>query len=149
MLKGKENKEHFIGTWNISSPGYVRIDMKGIKKTGALFANVIEMHITGSAIDANTAYVKNNDDNYFYWGRRGPSVHINYDTTETGDDAEWFYNEITVPAGNDVQTASLFFQSFCLTRVILTEIPCTYYILLQGSGFATAKKQLDCHSFEL
>ena len=101
-LRGKENQEHFLGTWNISAAGYIKINIKGIKRTGNLFAIVSELHIAGSAVDANTAYVKNNNDNYFYWGRRGPSVHINYDTTETGDDAEWFYNEITVPIGNDV-----------------------------------------------
>ncbi|HVT85785.1 MAG TPA: DUF3472 domain-containing protein [Chitinophagaceae bacterium] len=101
-LSGKENQEQFLGTWNISSSGYIKIDIKGIKRSGKIFASVSELHISGSAVDANTAYVKNNDGNYFYWGRRGPSVHINYDTTETGNDAEWFYNEITVPAGNDV-----------------------------------------------
>src|SRR5574338_19464 len=101
-LIGHEDHEQYFGTWEISSPGYVKIDMKGIKRTGNSFAIMKELRIAGSAVDANTAYVKNNDDNYFYWGRRGPSVHINYDTSETGNDAEWFYNEITVPSGNDV-----------------------------------------------
>lgn len=70
-LSGNENKELFLGTWEISSPDYIKLDMKGIKKTGKRFANVSELHISGSAVDENTKYVKNNEDNYFYWGRRG------------------------------------------------------------------------------
>ncbi|MBN7820712.1 DUF3472 domain-containing protein [Bowmanella yangjiangensis] len=36
-----------------------------------------------------------------YWGRRGPSVHLNYDTPQNAD-IEWFYSEITVPSGQDI-----------------------------------------------
>lgn len=101
-LRGKEDAEHFLGTWEIPFAGYVKVDMKGIKRSGNLFALASELHISGSAVNESTKYVKSNEGNYFYWGRRGPSVHINYDTMETGKDAEWFYNEITVPEGNDV-----------------------------------------------
>ena len=44
--------------------------------------------------------MKDNTDNYFYWGRRGPSVHLNY--TMPASDITDFYSEITVPDGNDV-----------------------------------------------
>lgn len=101
-ISGKEEQEKYFGSWDISHTGYIKIDIRGIRRTGELFANISELHIAGTAVDANTAYVKNNKENYFYWGRRGPSVHINYDTFETGNDAEWFYNEITIPDGNDV-----------------------------------------------
>ena len=37
----------------------------------------------------------------FYWGRRGPSVHLSY-TTPENTDILWFYNEITVPEKEDV-----------------------------------------------
>lgn len=67
-----------------------------------MFANVSELQIEGSAVDDHVAFVKNNEGNYFYWGRRGPSVHINYDVADVGDDIEYFYNEVTVPVGNDV-----------------------------------------------
>lgn len=101
-VSGAVNKEHNIGEWNIAEPGYVKINVRGISKIGNVFANVSELQIEGTAVDERTAFVKNNDGNYFHWGRRGPSVHINYDLSEVGDDIEWFYNEITVPAGNDV-----------------------------------------------
>ncbi|WP_315824680.1 DUF3472 domain-containing protein [Paraflavitalea speifideaquila] len=49
----------------------------------------------------NHGVCKNNEGNFFYWGRRGPSVHLNYPFADTIQ-AEWFYNEITVPVGQDV-----------------------------------------------
>lgn len=100
-VTGKEWKEYNLGSWNIPRAGYVKIDARGIKRSGKLFALASELHISGSAVNAQTAYVKNNEDNYFYWGRRGPSVHINYDVPGPGSEIEWFYNEITVPAGYD------------------------------------------------
>jgi hypothetical protein len=95
------DKESNIGEWTIKKAGYVRIDLKGVNKTGAIFANVTNLLISGSAVDEKTAFVKNNQGNFFYWGRRGPSVHLNYDTSQFGE-IEYFYNEISVPTGNDV-----------------------------------------------
>ncbi|MEO7561467.1 MAG: DUF3472 domain-containing protein [Ferruginibacter sp.] len=95
------NKAYEIGEWNILKAGYVKIDMRGMSKTGDVFGTISELHIGGSAIDEKTAFVKNNDGNYFYWGRRGPSVHINYDLSKIDGDIEWFYSEITVPVGYD------------------------------------------------
>lgn len=101
QLTGTGNREYLLGNWQISQPGYVKIDVQGLRKTGAVFANMLEWRIAGSAVDAQTAFVKNNDDNYFYWGRRGPSVHLSYDISEAGNNIEWFYTELTVPQGND------------------------------------------------
>ena len=99
---GTVDKEYEIGEWRITQPGYIIITAQGTAKTGNLFANVSDLYMEGTATDGQPAFVKNNEGNYFYWGRRGPSVHINYDLSEVNDDIEWFYNEITVPAGNDV-----------------------------------------------
>lgn len=96
---GKETK---IGEWKINKAGYIRIDFKGLSKTGAVFATIENLLISGSAVDEKTAFVKNNQGNFFYWGRRGPSVHLNFDTSKIGGEIEYFYNEITVPIGNDV-----------------------------------------------
>ena len=100
-------QESTIGMWAIAKPEYVRVDIRGLSKKGRVFAVVRNLLVSGSAVDQNTAYVKNNEGNYFYWGRRGPSVHLNYDVAEVGGDIEWFYSEVTVPAGNDV-TGSYF-----------------------------------------
>jgi hypothetical protein len=96
------NKVYEIGEWRISKPGYISITAQGMGRNGNNFADVSELQIEGTSTDIQPAFVKNNEGNYFYWGRRGPSVHINYDVTEVNDDIEWFYSEITVPQGNDV-----------------------------------------------
>ena len=96
---GQEAK---IGEWKIKKAGYVRIDIRGLSKAGTIFATLDNLLISGSAVDEKTAFVKNNQGNFFYWGRRGPSVHLNYDTSASGGQIEYFYNEITVPTGNDV-----------------------------------------------
>ncbi len=102
IARGGDVKRYEVGEWKITKPGYVKIDVQGISKTGEFFAGINELVLQGSAVGDQTVYVKNNEGNYFYWGRRGPSVHINYDLSAVGDDIEWFYNEVTVPAGSDV-----------------------------------------------
>lgn len=98
---GATDAAYKAGTFLIKQPGYVRIDMQGLKRSGNVFARIAELRIAGTAVDTGTAFVKNNDDNYFYWGRRGPSVHLNYTASDPGNEVEWFYSEITVPEGND------------------------------------------------
>ncbi|MES2645841.1 MAG: DUF3472 domain-containing protein [Bacteroidota bacterium] len=100
-ITAKKVKYH-LGDWNITKLGYQKIDLQGVSKTGNIFAVMDALTITGSAVNEQAVFVKSNDDNYFYWGRRGPSVHVNYDISEVKDDIEWFYNEITVPVGNDI-----------------------------------------------
>jgi hypothetical protein len=100
-VSGSGNKAYEIGEWNIAEAGYVKIDAQGVSKTGNVFAQVSELLVEGNAVDEQTVFVKNNEGNYFYWGRRGPSVHINYDLSQVGDEIEWFYNEIVVPVGSD------------------------------------------------
>ncbi len=95
-------KEYDLGSWNIEKAGYIKIDIRGIEKSGDFFATAMGLLVSGSPINEQTAYVKNNKGNYFYWGRRGPSVHLNYDISAAGNEIQWFYNEITVPLGNDV-----------------------------------------------
>ncbi len=100
-LNGPE-REYRIGEWTVPKPGYVRVDIKGLTKTGPEFATVSDLLISGSAVDQKAAFVRNNDGQYFLWGRRGPSVHMNYEIPDDADKVEWFYNEVMVPTGNDV-----------------------------------------------
>jgi len=86
------------GSFYINLPGYYSLGMKGDYKTGDTFAEVTDIMITGPAAVGKLYYVK--DD--FYWGRRGPSVHLRYDIPADAGDIVWFYNEITVPEGNDI-----------------------------------------------
>jgi len=88
----------------IDQPGYICIQLKGIKRSGAVYAEVSDLVLKGPALSAGAIYVKNNKGNYFYWGRRGPSVHLNYKVpAQAQHSIEWFYNEVTVPVGKDTQ----------------------------------------------
>lgn len=88
------------GTFHITKPGYIKIDLKGISKTGAVFADISDLIIQYQKQDTGLVYVKNGSS--FHFGRRGPSVHLRYPVPENlKNDVHWFYNEIIVPAGND------------------------------------------------
>ncbi|MDF2193427.1 DUF3472 domain-containing protein [Paraflavitalea sp. CAU 1676] len=89
------------GEWQVKDTGYIAIRLEGESRTGDEFPAISDYEISGTAINTATAYVKNNEGNFFYWGRRGPSVHLNYPFADSTQ-AEWFYNEVTVPVGQDV-----------------------------------------------
>ena len=87
----------------IAKPGYVQIKLQGLQKSGKEYAQVSDLLLSGLVASRGITYVKNNEGSYFHWGRRGPSVHLNYSLPdEAKTTAEWFYNEVTVPVGNDV-----------------------------------------------
>ena len=90
------------GSWLIRDTGYQAIRIQGIRKSGAVFAAIQSIEIQGELLKGEVAYVPNNEGNFFHWGRRGPSVHLNYPLPAEVH-AEWFYNEVTVPEGQDIQ----------------------------------------------
>ncbi|MBE7172656.1 MAG: DUF3472 domain-containing protein [Williamsia sp.] len=100
-IKGNEFQRYDVGEWKVVDTGYLKITLSGLSKSGDRFAEVSGYEISGTAINEKTAYVKNNEGNFFYWGRRGPSVHLNYPFADNVN-ASWFYNEVTVPEGQDV-----------------------------------------------
>ena len=88
-----------IGKVQVKEAGYVRVDLQGLKKSGEVFAELESLSVEAPE-DMVLNYVKDNADQRFYWGRRGPSVHLGYSLPK-GEPVEWFYNEITVPQGSD------------------------------------------------
>ncbi len=101
VAEGSDGKDYYAGEWQVGSPGYIAIKLTGLQKTGDVFADVSSLQLEGAAINESTVFVKSNEGNFFYWGRRGPSVHLNYFVPED-ENVEWFYNEVTVEAGKDV-----------------------------------------------
>ena len=87
-----------IGAFDVSLPGYQRLELQGKTRTGPYFAEVEAVLLGGAAAKGEAHYVKDE----FYWGRRGPSVHLWYPQADRIAQVEWFYNEITVPEGQDV-----------------------------------------------
>lgn len=89
--------EQPIGTYNLEA-GYHYIDIHGLKKAGDTFADIAAILVKTNAPES-IRYVK--DD--FYFGRRGPSDHLNYQIPEGITNVEWFYSEIRIPKHQDVE----------------------------------------------
>ena len=87
-----------VGTFEINEMGYHYIEIQGVKKAGEYFPEIQSFLIGGEVTNSKVYFAK--DD--FYWGRRGPSVHLNFQVPENAGNIEYFYNEITVPENNDV-----------------------------------------------
>lgn len=87
-----------IGTFQIEKIGYHFLELQGVKKSSIEFAQISELLVGGEATSKPVYFVK--DD--FYWGRRGPSVHLNYEVPPEVGNVHWFYNEMTIPSGNDM-----------------------------------------------
>jgi len=87
-----------VGRFNVSQEGYVQIDMQGVSKSDYYYGEVSHIIVGGDATSEGTDFVKEE----FYWGRRGPSVHMAYNVPSSVGDVKWFYNEVTVNEGDDV-----------------------------------------------
>ena len=87
--------EKRVGNVVVKQAGYIPLSLEGISKTGDQYAQVESFVIESE--DDKMVYVHDFSD---YWGRRGPSVHLNYAMPD--DTIEWFYNEVTVPEDNNV-----------------------------------------------
>ncbi|MFO7874911.1 MAG: DUF3472 domain-containing protein [Bacteroidales bacterium] len=99
-LTNQNSQEIYLDTYSIDAPGYYYLDIQGISREALEFAEVTDVLLAGSATEPVVHYVK---EEYFYWGRRGPSVHLTYDVPEEASEVRWFYNEVTVPDDNDVE----------------------------------------------
>jgi len=100
-VTGNILKDHFAGSLVINDTGYIAIKIKAVSKTGNVYADIPAIKLTGADAKENTSFVRDNEGNFFYWGRRGPSVHLGYMPPDNTN-VEWFYNEVTVPRRNDV-----------------------------------------------
>ena len=102
-LEPSSHRSMRLGSWKVQGPGYVKVDLQGITRTGPEFARLTTLRASGTAITASATAVKDNDHGMFHFGRRGPSVHLNYELPAAANEVEYFYNEIRVPEGEDVQ----------------------------------------------
>ncbi|MFB9270973.1 MULTISPECIES: DUF3472 domain-containing protein [Flavobacteriaceae] len=96
-FKETENiTKHALGSFEIDTLGYNYIEFEGVSKKGTTFGEIAEIMLDDSW-SSKISYVK---PDWSYWGRRGPSVHLNYEEP-ANKNITWFYNELTVPEGND------------------------------------------------
>lgn len=100
-----------VGEMAVTRAGYVRVELSGTEQGGGAPVDVRDLVVDvadeGVAID----FVRSNEGNMFYWGRRGPSVHLSYDTP-AGRELQYAYSEITVPEGLDAQGAYFMANGF-------------------------------------
>ena len=89
-----------LGSVAVKSASYVRVDVQGVRREGASFGEVSDMLVESEDAGLQLDFVKEGGGNRFYWGRRGPSVHLPYEVPP-GKDLEFFYSEVTVPKGMD------------------------------------------------
>ncbi|MDR3246175.1 MAG: DUF3472 domain-containing protein [Prevotellaceae bacterium] len=92
-----ESDTTYLGTVIVKDTGYIKVDLQGVTKKGNSYATADYLLVNGEAAAGKMHFV---NDFSFYWGRRGPSVHLGY-TFPEGEDIEWFYNEVTVAEGED------------------------------------------------
>lgn len=112
-----------IGDFEVKEPGYVRVDIQGsgAKPERAQFFRISRFYASGTALAGELNYTPEDKVGDSYWYRRGPSVHLFYDFP--AGDAEWFYNEATVPEEGSV--------------------PATYYML---TGFSEGYMGIQTHT---
>ncbi|KIY69158.1 hypothetical protein CYLTODRAFT_237176 [Cylindrobasidium torrendii FP15055 ss-10] len=92
-LAGTDVQSYAVGTVQVASPGYVKVDLQGVTKDGGFFGDVSSLSVT-----TNSALEYANDPANYNYSRRGPSVHLGYTVPP---DSEYFYNEVTVPVDED------------------------------------------------
>ncbi len=97
-LKNSSEKIVKVGTFPLKK-GYNIIYFKGNIKGQAPFPKIQNLKINYQGQD-DFKFVRDNIDQRFYWGRRGPSVHLSYEMPENTK-MKWFYNEMTIPKGKD------------------------------------------------
>jgi uncharacterized protein YjdB len=101
VVGGGAAREYFAGPFTIAEAGYVSVDVTGLSRLGADFGEPSAIHVSGTAVTEDMNFVKNDDDNMFFFGRRGPSTHLLW-SEPPATNVAWMYSELTVPAGQDV-----------------------------------------------
>ena len=98
VQKKSSNQISGAGTFYLKK-GYNIIHIKANEKGSAPFPKIKNLKIYFQGKD-DFKFVRDNIDQRFYWGRRGPSVHLSYEMPENVK-VKWFYNEMTIPKDKD------------------------------------------------
>ncbi len=112
---------YYLGKVKVKHPGHVRVDIVPVKTTAQSYPSFSSLLVGGPAVGNATSKVAGKvvfvsaDDlkqHVPHFVRRGPSNHFQWTLP---DNAEYFYNEVRVPEGEDLDGA--------------------YYMLTGGDGF--------------
>lgn len=91
-----------VGTIQIQDAGYVKVTLNARSNDAPRWGEIDQLVVDSDTDDLELSFVKSNTGNMFYWGRRGPSVHLRYEVPRKTS-LRYAYSEITVPKGSDPQ----------------------------------------------
>ena len=112
LLQDEPARTYPLGGVVVDHAGYVRVDLRCDQPASpAAKAEISDLVVTSSIDGLVLDCVKSNEGNMFYWGRRGPSVHLAYQTPPNTD-LTYAYSEITVPQGEDQEGAYFMANGF-------------------------------------
>ena len=100
-----------VGRFVVPKPGYQRLEVRGLKKSGDAIADIQGFLVSGMP---GIRFVRD----AFYWSRRGPSVHLKYSIPDGVGDIRYFYSEIRVPKGQDVMGSYFMATGFATATVL-------------------------------
>jgi hypothetical protein len=89
-----------FGAFDVPGPGYVRVDLARRGAAGDAVTPAPALMVRSDTADLHVVAVMTDKDGMYYWGRRGPSVHLGY-TVPADTPLEFASSEITVPEGED------------------------------------------------
>jgi|GEM_PF-6550267 len=85
-LSSDEPRTYYVGKYNVKKPGHIKVDIQGKKcDSNGSYGNVYDIIVNGQL--GELAYIRKNYHPHF--GRRGPSVHLNYRLPKDKT-IEWF-----------------------------------------------------------
>jgi len=112
-LNGSELKEYDAGEFQISTPGYVKVDIQGVEKTGKYFADVTDITFSGEAATGENIFANTPD--YYKDLKKGPSTDIYFDLPQ--EETNYFYNEVILREDNPSIDFSVFNFSESILRI--------------------------------
>ena len=89
-----------IGETKELPAGYTKVDLRGENEVSFHGIQAYDLIVRSDLANLEISFVKNNQGNMFYWGRRGPSVHLRYHVPRE-QTLKYAYSEITVPESQD------------------------------------------------
>lgn len=98
-LSGATAKNYPIKPFEVTSIGYIQVDIQGLERSHGYFGDLSDLLVSGEPTTAEVTYV--HDPGSYNFGRRGASTHLRY-PRPPNKDILYFYNEITISEGNDV-----------------------------------------------
>lgn len=97
-LENDTSGDIYLGQFEVKEAGYQELILETTGENKSKNIEIKEVLVAGKAAEGEVIFVQGN----FYFGRRGPSVHLRYTIPETSKKIQYFYNEIEVPQGEDV-----------------------------------------------